>query len=178
MSRKRRTARSPPLRNKKSRRNHFRRLPKGLLLDMALVAEGTDRFAVIGRLFGCSRFQAGDTVEWHEPGVFGFFLQHDLAVELHHVVVVETFLAQLFVALTDLFFARVLGDTQLVEIVLLAGGYGLGVQNKMMLGRRQRDGVIAGEDFVPPMLVVPLGERRGHVHFLDNVAPAYARVVG
>ena len=36
----------------------------------------------------------------------------------------------------------------------------------------------AGEDFVPPMLLVPLGERGGHVHLLDDVPPAHAGVVG
>src|SRR5207248_8806300 len=71
---------SPFRQNQKSRRNRSRRPLQRLLFEMALVAEGTDRFAVIGRLFGCSRFQAGDTVEWHESGVFGFFLQHDLAI--------------------------------------------------------------------------------------------------
>jgi hypothetical protein len=30
---------------------------------------------------------------------------------------------------------------------------------------------------MPPVLFVPLGERRGHVHFLDDVAPAHARVI-
>src|SRR6476646_1989556 len=48
----------------------------------------------------------------------------------------------------------------------------------MMLGVRQRNAVVSGKDFMTPVLVVPLGERRGHVHFLDNVAPADAGVIG
>ena len=36
----------------------------------------------------------------------------------------------------------------------------------------------AGEDLVPAVLLVPLGERRRHVHLLDDVPPADAGVVG
>jgi hypothetical protein len=46
-----------------------------------------------------------------------------------------------------------------------------------MLGRRQRHVLVAGEDLMTAVLLVPLGERRGHVHLLDNVPPADARVV-
>ena len=35
----------------------------------------------------------------------------------------------------------------------------------------------AGEDLVTAVLLVPLGERGGHVHLLDDVAPAHAGVV-
>ena len=35
----------------------------------------------------------------------------------------------------------------------------------------------AGEDFVTAVLFVPLGQRGGHVHLLDDVAPAHAGVV-
>src|SRR5205085_4176959 len=35
----------------------------------------------------------------------------------------------------------------------------------------------AGKDLVASMLLVPLGEGGGHVHLLDDVAPAHARVV-
>ena len=35
----------------------------------------------------------------------------------------------------------------------------------------------AGVDLVPPVLSVPLRQRRGHVHLLDDVPPADARVV-
>ena len=40
------------------------------------------------------------------------------------------------------------------------------------------DLLAAGEDFVTAMLLVPLGERGGHVHLLDDVPPAHAGVVG
>ena len=42
----------------------------------------------------------------------------------------------------------------------------------------QRHALAAGEDLVPAVLLVPLGERGGHVHLLDDVAPADAGVVG
>src|SRR6202042_543785 len=40
------------------------------------------------------------------------------------------------------------------------------------------DLLATGEDLVPAMLLVPLGEGGGHVHLLDDVAPAHACVVG
>ena len=40
-----------------------------------------------------------------------------------------------------------------------------------------RDALAAGEDFVTAVLVIPFGQRGGHVHLLDDVAPADARVV-
>src|SRR5437870_7557 len=46
-----------------------------------------------------------------------------------------------------------------------------------MRRRRQGYGLAAGEDLVAAVLVVPLGERRRHVHLLDDVAPADAGVV-
>ena len=42
----------------------------------------------------------------------------------------------------------------------------------------ERDLLAAGEDLVPAVLLVPLGERGRHVHLLDDVPPADARVVG
>ena len=39
------------------------------------------------------------------------------------------------------------------------------------------DLLAAGEDLVTAVLLVPLGEGGGHVHLLDDVAPAYAGVV-
>jgi hypothetical protein len=35
----------------------------------------------------------------------------------------------------------------------------------------------AGEDFVPPVFFVPLGEGGRHVHLLDDVPPTHTRVV-
>src|SRR5690242_16057557 len=46
-----------------------------------------------------------------------------------------------------------------------------------MLGGRERYGVIAGKDLMAPVLFVPLGERRRHMHLLDDVAPANAGIV-
>ena len=42
----------------------------------------------------------------------------------------------------------------------------------------EADLLAAGEDLVTAVLLVPLGERGGHVHLLDDVAPAHAGVVG
>ena len=39
------------------------------------------------------------------------------------------------------------------------------------------DLLAAGEDLVTAVLLVPLGQRGGHVHLLDDVAPAHAGVV-
>src|SRR6202012_809893 len=39
------------------------------------------------------------------------------------------------------------------------------------------DLLAAGEDFMTAMLLIPLGEGGGHVHLLDDVAPAHAGVV-
>ena len=42
----------------------------------------------------------------------------------------------------------------------------------------ERHLLAAGEDLVTAVLLVPLGEGRGHVHLLDDVPPADAGVVG
>src|SRR5258706_8607282 len=42
----------------------------------------------------------------------------------------------------------------------------------------QRDVPSAGEDFVAAAGLVPLGGRRGLVHFLDDLPPAHTRVGG
>src|SRR5215467_6289715 len=46
-----------------------------------------------------------------------------------------------------------------------------------MSGAVQSDAVAAGEDFVATFLVIPLGQRSGHMHLLDDIAPADSRVV-
>ncbi|MEQ1912048.1 MAG: hypothetical protein ABMA15_24720 [Vicinamibacterales bacterium] len=38
--------------------------------------------------------------------------------------------------------------------------------------------MVAGEDFMTPVIFVPLGQGGCHVHLLDDVAPADAGVVG
>src|SRR2546427_7438694 len=51
-------------------------------------------------------------------------------------------------------------------------------QQQRMLGRVHLHILPTGKDFVPPVLLVPLGERCGHVHLLDDVPPSHAGVVG
>src|SRR5258706_1323818 len=47
-----------------------------------------------------------------------------------------------------------------------------------MLRACEIDTLAPGEDLVTAVLVVPLGERSGHVHLLDDVPPAHSGVVG
>ena len=47
-----------------------------------------------------------------------------------------------------------------------------------MIGGLHLHILTAGEDFMPPVLVVPFRERGCHVHLLDDVAPAHTGVVG
>ena len=54
----------------------------------------------------------------------------------------------------------------------------LGIQHEVVLGRRELDLLAAGVDLVTAVLVVPLRQRRRHVHLLDDVPPADAGVVG
>src|SRR6185437_5454156 len=51
------------------------------------------------------------------------------------------------------------------------------IQNQVVVLRRQRNRLIARENFVAAMLVVPLGGRCRHMHFFDDVAPAHTRVI-
>src|SRR5208337_4360890 len=85
---------------------------------------------------------------------------------------------QLGIARANLFFASVLGDAQPVQIVLLFGGDDVVPQVKRVFQGRQLHALAAGEDLMPPVLLVPLGEGGGHVHLFDDIAPAHARVVG
>ena len=48
----------------------------------------------------------------------------------------------------------------------------------MCVGGFEADLLAAGEDLVTAVLLVPLGQSRGHVHLLDDIAPAHAGVVG
>src|SRR5579872_2218574 len=48
----------------------------------------------------------------------------------------------------------------------------------MVLAGREFDLLAAGIDLMAAMLVVPLRQRGGHVHLLDDVPPADAGVVG
>src|SRR5690242_7794830 len=54
-------------------------------------------------------------------GLYRFFFQNNLAIEGGHARVIRRVVFLFCVAGTDLLFARVLGDAELVEIVLLFG---------------------------------------------------------
>ena len=47
----------------------------------------------------------------------------------------------------------------------------------MWFGSVEGNLLAAGEDFVLALFGVPLGERGGHVHLLDDVAPAHTGVI-
>src|SRR5579872_4736777 len=98
-----------------------------------------------------------------------------LAIELGHALVF--LLLELLVASALLFFARRFGDAHLVEIVLQAVPDVGFVQNQRVIGSGQTDLMATGEDLMPAMFVIPLGEGRGHVHLFDDVPPAYTGVV-
>ncbi len=51
------------------------------------------------------------------------------------------------------------------------------VQHQRVIHVIEIDLLAAREDLMPPMLLVPFGKRRGHVHLLDDIAPSHARVV-
>ena len=52
------------------------------------------------------------------------------------------------------------------------------VKQEGVLRVAHADLLSTGKDLVPAVLLVPLGEGGGHVHLLDDVAPAHAGVVG
>ena len=52
------------------------------------------------------------------------------------------------------------------------------IQLQLMAGIVENDLLAAGKDFMTAVLLIPLGERCGHVHFLDDIAPAHAGVIG
>src|SRR6185312_456511 len=100
-----------------------------------------------------------------------------LAVKLGHLGV----LGVLFypgVAGADFFFARVLGDTELLESVVRGCVHVLLVEGQLGLALLDADLLTTGEDLMASVLLVPLGEGRCHVHLLDDVAPSDAGVVG
>ena len=66
-----------------------------------------------------------------------------------------------------------------VQVRLLAGGHRFGIEHQACAPSCSSvDLLAAGEDLVTAVLLVPLGERGRHVHLLDDVPPADARVVG
>src|SRR5271154_7128894 len=117
-----------------------------------------------------------DLSEGDETGLFNF-AEHFLAVELGHAGVFGVLL-DLCIACADLFFARVLRDAGLLEGVVGGGVDVLVVEDEIVLRfLLETDLLAAGEDLVTAMLLVPLGEGGGHVHLLDDIAPAHAGVV-
>src|ERR1019366_9103994 len=81
------------------------------------------------------------------------------------------------VASFELLLASVLSDAEIVERVV---GFRIDVvfnQFERVGGGFETDLLATGEDLVTAMLLVPLGEGGGHVHLLDDVAPAHAGVV-
>src|SRR5262245_2629784 len=77
----------------------------------------------------------------------------------------------------DLLLARVLRDAQFVEIGLGTRLDSLRIQTERVRRRDERDLLAASENLVAATLLVPLGERRRHVHLLDNLTPSDARIV-
>src|SRR5215831_18955061 len=51
------------------------------------------------------------------------------------------------------------------------------VEAKLVRSFRQAHGLAAGKDFMPSVLVIPLGQRGRHMHLLDDIAPAHAGVI-
>src|SRR5579864_902802 len=51
------------------------------------------------------------------------------------------------------------------------------LQNQMMFGTAEVDAFAAGKNLMPAVLLVPLGQRGGHVHLLDDVPPSHSSVV-
>src|ERR1017187_1421321 len=109
--------------------------------------------------------------------------QDDFPIKLRHARVVGRVILDL-VALgfavpgPFLFFSCRFCDAQLVEIVLHFVRDNLFTKIERVLLIFHIHFFAACEDLVTPMLLVPLGERRSHVHLLDDIAPAHARVVG
>src|SRR5246500_5967805 len=50
-------------------------------------------------------------------------------------------------------------------------------QNQMMFGTVKVDAFSANKNLMPPMLLIPLCQRGGHVHLLDDVPPSHPGVV-
>src|ERR1039458_8621340 len=136
-----------------------------------LVAEAAHFFAVFGGL-GRGRNRA----DLHQVRT-GLLFEHLLAVEFHHALVFLR-LFELGVAGAGLLFTGILGDAQAVEIVLDFVGDNGFAQDQGVFLAFQLDGLAAGKNLVLAVLLIPFREGRGHVHLLDDVAPADAGIVG
>src|SRR5215469_1058881 len=105
------------------------------------------------------------------------FFQNLLAIERLHAGIFGVLL-QLGIPSADLLFARGLGNAQIIERVVALGIYVFEIELQLVGRVLQADFLAAGEDLMASMLLVPLGQRGGHVHLLDDVAPAHTGVIG
>src|SRR5215813_6937585 len=87
--------------------------------------------------------------------------EHALAIEPRH----------------DLLLAAVLWDAQFVEVGLGARLDGLLIQAERVRCRAEWHILAARENLVAAMFFIPPGQCRRHMHLLDDLAPADARVV-
>src|SRR5271166_5724449 len=77
----------------------------------------------------------------------------------------------------QLFLTSIFCDAQLIEVMLRFAGDDLIFQYQMMFRAAELHALAAGENLMPAMLLVPLGQRGRHVHFLDDVPPTHPGVV-
>src|SRR6202021_984563 len=104
-------------------------------------------------------------------------LQYLLAIQLSHTSILGILL-QLRITCANLLFARVLRDAALVERIVRSRVHVRLVQHQVVRSFLLQANLLAArEDFMPPLLLGPLGWRGRHVHLFDNVAPADARVI-
>src|SRR5260370_29787859 len=99
-----------------------------------------------------------------------------LAIQTHHLLVFQL-LFQRLVTCTHFFFARVLCDAFQLKIVLAIGVHMLVDKYQSMVLARKRDGLVAGEDLMPSVSLVPLGQGGRYMHLFDDVSPTHARVI-
>ena len=87
-----------------------------------------------------------------------------LPVELFHAGILG-FLFELGFASPQLLFARILGNTQFIQIMLTISIDVRLIQLQLMAGIIENDLLAAGKDFMTAVLLIPLGERCGQCIF-------------
>ena len=139
-----------------------------------LVTHCADFFLLLGR----RGFRQGgqQPVDGNKSLLF-LFAQHVFTVETHHLLVLELLL-QSFVARAHLFLTRILCDADLVEIMLDPVIHVLFTQDQVVIGAWSAALLCCPRRFHAGLVLIPLGQRGGHVHLFDDIAPAHARVVG
>src|ERR1041384_1281567 len=125
-----------------------------------LVARDQFAFVLLDRLgavaIALCRSDGSNRRERNETFLLLRFLEHDFAVEASHLLIVRGFLCHFHVASAFLLFARVLGNTQLIEIVLLFHRLDLLFKYEAIeLSGADLDFLAAGEDLVASVLLVP-----------------------